>query len=124
MSTYLVACVVSEFTFRPARSIIRSTNDTTTLNVTDIRIWARADAINQAELAVAVTPIMLEFLENYFQVPFPLPKVDLIGLPDFSSGAMENWGLITYRFSVRYEAIFLESIQNDYFFVLGKPLYW
>ena len=99
MSTYLVACVVSEFDFRQARSVVRLNNeDQTASNVTEVRIWSRPDAIDQANLAVKVTPDMLEFLERYFQVPFPLPKVDLIGLPDFSSGAMENWGLVTYRF--------------------------
>ncbi len=98
MSTYLVACLVSEFDFRQARPVIRPLNDDrTTNNVTEVRIWARPDAIHQADLAVKITPTMLEFLESYFQVPFPLPKVDLVGLPDFSSGAMENWGLVTYR---------------------------
>ena len=53
---------------------------------TEIRIWAREDAIEQVAFAVEVTPIMLEFLEDYFQVPFPLPKLDLVGLPDFASG--------------------------------------
>lgn len=99
MSTYLIACLVSEFSFRQARPVIRKDSDNqSTQNVTDIRIWARADAIDQVDLAVKVTPNMLEFLEEYFQVSFPLPKIDLVGLPDFSSGAMENWGLVTYRF--------------------------
>jgi aminopeptidase N len=101
MSTYLVACLVSEFAFRQARSVIRVVDgDQSTQNVTEIRIWARSDAIEQVDRAVQVTPVMLEFLEQYFQVPFPLPKVDLVGVPDFNSGAMENWGLITYRFEL------------------------
>lgn len=99
MSTYLVACLVSEFDFRQARSVVRTTNGNPAMqNVTEVRIWARPEAIDQANLAVQVTPDMLEFLEDYFQITFPLPKVDLVGLPDFASGAMENWGLITYRF--------------------------
>ena len=39
----------------------------------------------------------LEFFSEYFDVPFPLPKCDHVALPDFEAGAMENWGLITYR---------------------------
>lgn len=98
MSTYLVACLISEFDFRKARTVTRTVgNQTEDVLTTEVRIWARPEALNQTQRAVEVTPPMLEFLEEYFQVYFPLPKVDLVALPDFSSGAMENWGLITYR---------------------------
>lgn len=40
----------------------------------------------------------LEYYEKYYNISFPLPKQDMVALPDFSAGAMENWGLITYRY--------------------------
>lgn len=47
--------------------------------------------------ALNVTSSVLPAFESLFGIPFALPKLDLIGIPDFAAGAMENWGLITYR---------------------------
>uniref|UniRef100_A0AAR2IL25 Aminopeptidase n=1 Tax=Pygocentrus nattereri TaxID=42514 RepID=A0AAR2IL25_PYGNA len=81
MSTYLLAFIVSEF-----ESI-------------NIRVFARKDAIaaGQGEYALNITGPMLKFFEEYYNSSYPLPKSDQIALPDFNAGAMENWGLITYR---------------------------
>ncbi|XP_069481323.1 aminopeptidase N-like isoform X2 [Ambystoma mexicanum] len=88
MSTYLLAFIVSEF-----ESIEHPDSKV------QIRIWARRKAIeeNQGSYALNVTGPILSFYEKYYKTPYPLPKSDQIALPDFSAGAMENWGLVTYR---------------------------
>ncbi|CAD6993579.1 unnamed protein product [Ceratitis capitata] len=82
MSTYLVAYAISDFDHIAAGNFA---------------VWARKDAIQSASYALSVGPQILKFLEEYFDLPFPLPKIDMIAIPDFQAGAMENWGLITYR---------------------------
>ncbi|KAL0193595.1 hypothetical protein M9458_011891, partial [Cirrhinus mrigala] len=53
--------------------------------------------IDQAEFALDAAVKLLDFYDDYFAIPYPLPKQDLAAIPDFQSGAMENWGLTTYR---------------------------
>lgn len=60
-------------------------------------VWARPGFIETAEYALKIGNKILHFYEDYFGIKFPLPKMDMIALPDFNAGAMENWGLITYR---------------------------
>ncbi|KAL0968051.1 hypothetical protein UPYG_G00261660 [Umbra pygmaea] len=88
MSSYLLAFIVSDFDY------VNSTTD----NVL-IRIYARKSAIEAGQGAYALnkTGQILKYLEKYYNVSYPLPKSDQIALPDFNAGAMENWGLITYR---------------------------
>ena len=87
MSTYLVAFVVSKFKF------VEETRD----NGVRFRIWTEQNSLDQAQYARDIGPKILEYFEQYFNFTFPLPKQDKIAIPDFGAGAMENWGLITYR---------------------------
>ncbi|XP_026094663.1 aminopeptidase N-like [Carassius auratus] len=88
MSTYLLAFIISDFGFIEQN-----------IDKLQIRIFARQEAISagQGDYALNVTGPILKFFEEYYNVPYPLPKSDQIALPDFNAGAMENWGLITYR---------------------------
>ncbi|XP_052123290.1 aminopeptidase N-like, partial [Frankliniella occidentalis] len=86
MSTYLVAFAVTDFESR--RSSMR--NGT-------FAVWTRSEAVDQAKYALEIGPRVLEYFEKYFNIRYPLPKMDMMALPDFAAGAMENWGLITYR---------------------------
>uniref|UniRef100_A0A9J8CTA1 Aminopeptidase n=2 Tax=Cyprinus carpio TaxID=7962 RepID=A0A9J8CTA1_CYPCA len=85
MSTYLVAFIVSDFL-----SISRTSQH-------GISVYAVPEKIDQAEFALDAAVKLLDFYDDYFDIPYPLPKQDLAAIPDFQSGAMENWGLTTYR---------------------------
>lgn len=88
MSTYLVAFVGGDLI----------SQSTTTKNGVKINAYATSAQQPEAlDYAVEVAKSSVEFYEDYFGVKYPLPKLDNVALPDFSAGAMENWGLITYR---------------------------
>lgn len=88
MSTYLLAFVVGELHSKTAK----------TKSGVEVNIWATpAQPAASLDFALDIAVRSIEFFDEYFGTPYPLPKSDHVALPDFSSGAMENWGLITYR---------------------------
>ena len=88
MSTYLVAWVAGELHKKSAK---------TTRDV-EVNVWATpAQPAASLDFALDIAVRTIEFYEEYFGTDYPLPKSDHVALPDFTSGAMENWGLITYR---------------------------
>jgi aminopeptidase N len=88
MSTYLLAFVIGDL----------QKKSTKTKNNVDINIYATvAQPADSLDFALDVAKKSVEYFEDYFGVPYPLPKLDHVACPDFSNGAMENWGLITYR---------------------------
>ncbi|KAH8346459.1 hypothetical protein KR084_000853 [Drosophila pseudotakahashii] len=102
MSTYLVAFSINDFSHKPS----------TLPGGTLFRTWARPNAIDQSDYAAEFGPKVLQYYEQLFGIEFPLPKVDQIAVPDFSSGAMENWGLVIYsESSLLYSAEY--SSQED-----------
>lgn len=88
MSTYLLAFVIGEL-----QSVTKKTK-----NGVDIAVWSTlAHSKKDLEFACNTAKRCVEFFDDYFETPYPLPKADYVAIPDFSSGAMENWGLMTYR---------------------------
>ena len=88
MSSYLLAFVIGELHKKTAR----------TKSGVEVNVWATpAQNENTLDFALDIAARSIDFYDEYFGVKYPLPKSDHVALPDFSSGAMENWGLITYR---------------------------
>ncbi|EDV26424.1 uncharacterized protein TRIADDRAFT_22803 [Trichoplax adhaerens] len=87
MSTYLLAFVVGDFEYVEARSA----------DGVLVRVYAPIGKKDQGKFALDVAVKTLPFYKDYFNIPYPLPKIDLIAIADFAAGAMENWGLVTYR---------------------------
>lgn len=86
MSSYLLYLGVGEFEFLEDN-----------LRKTAIRIVTVPGKKEQGKLAMDLTKKFLDYFEKYSGIAYPLPKLDMIALPDFASGAMENWGAITFR---------------------------
>jgi tricorn protease interacting factor F2/3 len=97
MSTYLLYIGVGEF---------ESVSD----EVDGIKISAitTPEKKHGAELPLSYAKKAFVFLQNYFGIKYPLPKLDLIAIPDFASAAMENWGALTFR-----ESCFLLDAKSD-----------
>src|SRR3989344_1235992 len=86
MSTYLLYLAVGNFKFI-----------STMHGKCEIRAITTQDKIVYAKMALDYTKTFLKYFEDYFHIKYPLPKLDVIAIPDFASGAMENWGAITFR---------------------------
>lgn len=87
MSTYLLAWAVGEFDYIEGR----------TKHGVTIRIFTPPGRAEEGKFALNVGIGALDFYDDFFQVPYPLPKLDMLCCTEFAMGAMENWGLVTYR---------------------------
>lgn len=87
MSTYLLAFLVGDFEYLEAK----------TKRGVLVRVYTTPGKKHQAHFSLDVAVKCLEFYEDYFGIDYPLNTLDMIAVPDFAAGAMENWGAVTYR---------------------------
>jgi puromycin-sensitive aminopeptidase len=87
MSTYLVAFIVGEL----------ETTETVDVDGVPLRVVFPPGKRKLADFALAIGAFALRFFAEYFDIPYPGEKVDLVAIPDFAAGAMENLGCITFR---------------------------
>ncbi len=87
MSTYLVAFVVGEL----------EATEPVMVGETPLRVWCVPGKRHLARFALDIGAFSLDFFERYYGVPYPGDKLDMLAIPDFAAGAMENLGAITYR---------------------------
>jgi aminopeptidase 2 len=97
MSTYLLAFIIGDLKY--VEKIIRVNGKNK-----KIRVYGVQDnkTNNKMNFALDVGADALEWYIKWFNIDYPLDKLDMVAIPDFSSGAMENWGLITYREGLLY----------------------
>jgi aminopeptidase N len=86
MSTYLVAFLVGDFRCTEGKS-----------DGVPIRACSTPDKVELTKFALESAKYVLHYYDNYFGIKYPMPKLDMVALPDFEAGAMENFGCITYR---------------------------
>ena len=132
MSTYLVAVVVSDF---------KQINETNQENSKQLALSALANpsVANQLDYSIKVLRSTVDGFGKALGYPYNLPKLDMVGLPDFGSGAMENWGLMTFRETgLLYDDKIMSSIASkqsirnviahevahQWFGDLVSPLWW
>ena len=86
VSTYLIYLGVGEFEYLTGKA-----------GKIQIRVVTTKGNTSRGKFSLELGKKLLTSYEKYFGIKFPLPKLDLIAVPDFAAGAMENWGAITFR---------------------------
>jgi aminopeptidase N len=130
MSTYLLAFAVGEF----------ESLEATTKDGVPVRVHATPGRIGLCRFALETAVRGLEFFDAYYGIPYreSLPKCDLLAIPDFEFGAMENWGAITFRETAifvdpkkssvpqrrRVAEVVLHELAHQWFGNLVSPEWW
>ncbi len=134
LPTYLVALAVGPFdvvSWEPvAKTTIRD-------RVVPVRGFTTKGKGEQIKYALSHTGALLTKLEEYFAIPYPFEKLDIIAAPDFSAGAMENAGAIVYREQLmlmdesspiavkrRYAVVHSHEMAHQWFGDLVTPAWW
>ena len=86
MSTYLVAWLVGDFVCSKGK-----------VDGVPIRACATPDKAGLTKFALETAKWTLHYYDEYFGIKYPMGKLDMVAIPDFEAGAMENFGCITYR---------------------------
>ena len=98
MSTYLLPFIVGEFEYLEA----------STARGVKVRVYTVPGKKEQGRFALECGVKVLDLYEEYFAIKYPLPVLDMIAIPDFAAGAMENWGAVTYR-----ETILVDDVSTS-----------
>ncbi|KAJ9055264.1 hypothetical protein DSO57_1005671 [Entomophthora muscae] len=94
MSTYLLAFIVGDLDFIESHTFGKISSTPVKCHV-----YTPLSTAYQGQYALSVCTSILDLFEEVLGIPYPLPKMDMVAIPDFDSGAMENWGLVTFSIS-------------------------
>lgn len=118
MSTYLLAWAFGEFEYIEA-----FTERAYHGKKIPVRVYTTKGLSQQGQLALETAAKVIDYFSDIFEIDYALPKCDLLAVPEFSAGAMENWGLITYRTTTllydeatsdtSYRAVVLEVVAHE-----------
>lgn len=92
MSTYLLAWAVGDFEYIEAFTDRRYNG-----KQLPVRVYTTRGLKEQGQWALQHAPKVIDFFSEKFDIEYPLPKSDILAVHEFTHGAMENWGLVTYR---------------------------
>lgn len=92
MSTYLLAWAIGDFEY-----IEGFTDRSYNGKKVPVRVYTTKGLSKQGQLALDTATKIIDYFSEIFEIDYALPKCDLLAVPEFNAGAMENWGLITYR---------------------------
>ncbi|KAF9563263.1 hypothetical protein EC968_004960 [Mortierella alpina] len=92
MATYLLAWMIGDFDYIEAYTSGEFNGEPV-----PCRVYTPVGLASYGQYSLDLAVKSVEYFSRLFNIPYPLPKLDLVAVPDFSPGAMENWGLITFR---------------------------